>query len=69
MTNISITDHAILMCQLAEYQDDLDASVDNATIEYLHAQEIARNKLETLRQAIDKRNVMTAARKIVGNRE
>lgn len=58
-----------LMCHLAEYQDSLNEAVDKATIEYIHAQEIARNKLETLRHAIDKRDVMMEARKIVGQRE
>jgi hypothetical protein len=68
MTTISIKEHAMLMCRLAEYQDELDDAADKATIEYLHAKEIARNKLEALRQAISKRDVMSAARKIVGDR-
>jgi hypothetical protein len=68
MPDINITDKARLMCQLAEYQDELDDAADKSTLECLHAQEIARNKLEALRQAISKRDVMSAARKIVGER-
>ena len=68
MPAINITDKARLICQLAEYKDELDDAADKATIEYLHAKEIARNKLEALRQAIGKRDVMAAARKIVGDR-
>lgn len=63
---VTLTDHAILMCRLAEYQDKLDEAVDQATIEYLRAQEIARKRLEELRKAIDMRDAMSAVRKHIG---
>ena len=64
-TTISISEHAILLCQLAEYQNELDDAVDSAAIEYWHAQELARIKLVELRAAITKRDTMTAARRVV----
>jgi hypothetical protein len=66
MSTVKFTDHAVLMCHLAEYQDKLDESVDKATIEYLHAQEYARNKLQVLREAIDLRDAMLNVRKHIG---
>lgn len=66
MATVQFTEHAVLMCHLAEYQNDLDESVDKATIEYLHAQEYARKKLKALRDAIDLRDSMSKARKYVG---
>lgn len=66
MSTISFTEHAVLMCHLAEYQDRLDEEVDAATIDYLHKQESAKSALERLRSAIDRRDTMKAARGIVG---
>lgn len=66
MGDVNLTDKAILMCQLAEHQDKLDEIVDQATVEYLHAQEYARRKLQDMRQAINIRDSMTAVRKYVG---
>lgn len=66
MATVDFTEHAVLMCHLADYQDKLDDAVDQATIEYLHAQSIARDKLQALREAIDVRDAMSKARKYVG---
>lgn len=66
MSTVKFTEHAVLMCHLAEYQDNLDAEVDQATIEYLGAQRIAKDKLQRLRDAIDLRDAMSKARKYVG---
>lgn len=63
---VQLTEHAVLMCQLAEHQDKLDEIVDQETVDYLHAQEYARQKLQDLRKAINIRDAMTAVRKYVG---
>lgn len=69
MPKVDMTEHAVLMCHLAEYQDKLDEEVDTATVEYLNAQRYASERLEKLRKAIDLRDAMQKARKYVGAAE
>jgi hypothetical protein len=69
MATVTISDNALLMAMLAEHQDALEEAVDKATIEYLHAQEFARNRLQKLREAIDMRDAMQTARKYVGEKK
>lgn len=69
MTTVQFTDHAVMLAMLAEHQDKLEEEVDKATIEYIHAQEYARKKLQDLREWITLRDAMTAVRKHVGGVE
>lgn len=66
MANVQFTEHAVLMCHLAEYQDKLDDAADKAALEYLSAQQILAHKLQAMREAIDMRDAMSKARKYVG---
>lgn len=66
MEAVTLSDNALLMAMLAEHQDALEEAVDKATIEYLHAQEYARNRLQNLREAIDMRDAMKKSRVYVG---
>lgn len=66
MANIEFTEHALFLAKLAEYQDELETQIDQATIEYMHAQEYARDRLEKLRKAIDLRDAMQTSRKYIG---
>lgn len=67
MEKIEFTEHAVLMCRLAEYQDGLDEAVELATVEYLRAQRYASERLDTLRKAIDLRDAMQTSRKYIGS--
>lgn len=63
MPVISKIDHAVLMCLLAEYQDELDEAVDamRNSAEPLDAEGVAR-----LAETVKLRDAMTAVRKHVG---
>lgn len=67
MSKVTITEHAVFLCMLSEYQDKLDEEVDTATVEYLNAQRYASERLERLRKAIDLRDAMNVSRKYIGS--
>lgn len=66
MSKVTITEHAVLMCQLSEYQDKLQKEVDKATLEYFNAKAILNAKLTRMRELAGLLDAMAITLKHIG---